>query len=541
MQTPPGMGIELVLFAVAATIIIGSVCGVCAAFQIGTLRRRLAALEGEIAVSRFSAGSPAPWPVSTPAPPSRVPPDVPAIVAPVVASVPLAQPSVPPPSSLEFWRAFELRAGTRWITWLGAAALVIAAALFLKLAIDEGWLGPVARLSLGAAAGLALLGAGWRAHRAEMRPLSQGLFGAGLGVLYVVIYLAFSTHGLLARELAFAAMVGITVTGSILALRHDAQPVALLALVGGLVTPVAVSSGSGGLDELCTYLLVQGLGAFAIALVRGWRAVELTAVLGSWILFGGWLERYHTPETWRGELAWLGVLHVVFLALPMLHGRWRAPTRTRLGLASAGAAIALGFVAAIGDGQREVLGAAVLVLAATYAGSLALPCRDRLAAGVVLELACVTLGLATLAVPIVLVGHAITVAWIVEAPLVLAIGFRPASPCSVRCVRVLVLAAGHHAVHASTIAGDATPFANASYVVALAAALAGLGRPCCMVSSHEVVRSSPASRGSGSPRRSAARRWRWSPPSSSSPTLRRETSRGTSHRSCGRAVPRSRS
>jgi uncharacterized membrane protein len=352
---------------------------------------------------------------------------------------------------------------------------VIGAALFLKLAIDEGWLGPIARLSLGAAGGVALLVGGRVAYRAEMRPLSQGLFGAGLGVLYVVTYIAFSTHGLIARELAFGAMVGITVAGGALALRHDAQAVAALALIGGLVTPITVSSGTGGREALCMYLVVIDIGALVITFVRGWRAIELTAMVGTWVLFGGWLEGYHTAESWRGELAWLAGFHVLFLCLPYALRRWRGPERElirdeRFFIATASGVVAFVMAAVIVDGARMHLGAIALVMAAGYAAIASIAdARGGVHRGFIL----VAVSLVTIAVPLVLTGPGITIAWAIEAPLLLALGVRWKQVATRYAgLSVLGLAACHVAAQYAE-RGLVTPFVNAEYGGALVVAAAG--------------------------------------------------------------------
>jgi uncharacterized membrane protein len=552
------MDIEVVLLILAATIVIGSACGLRAAFQIGSLTRRLTMLETQLAGPRdhafrevivasadptissavpispvasamtanvsiattvtssnptsssptmsnaalnamptttrtpnelaMSSASPMPPPSFNGPMPSTASSSPNASPMPNASQMPATRSSfqspIPPPSSratpspnnqaADWWRAFELRAGTRWITWLGAAALVIGAALFLKLAIDEGWLGPVARLSLGAAGGAALLVGGRVAHRAEMRPLSQGLFGAGLGVLYVVTFIAFSTHGLIARELAFGAMVGITVAGGALALRHDAQAVAALALIGGLITPIAVSSGSGGREALCMYLVVIDLGALVIAFVRGWRAIELTAMVGTWVLFGGWLEGNHTEATWRGELGWLAVFHVVFLGVPYALRRWRGPERElipneRYFLATAGAVIAFVMAAVIVDGDRVRLGAIALVMAAGYAAIAGIAdARAGVHRGFVLN----AVALVTLAVPLVLTGPGITIAWAIEAPLLLVLGVHwKQLGTRIAGLSVLGLAVCHVAGRYAD-RGEVLPFANAEYGSALVVAVA---------------------------------------------------------------------
>jgi len=310
--------------------------------------------------------------------------------------------------------------------WLGAGALVIAAALFVKLAVDRGWLGPVARLALAGAGGVGLLLAGRRAHRATMPPLAQGLFGAGMGVLYVATYVAFTSYGLIARELVFAAMIGVTITGCAIALRHDAQAIAVLALLGGLLTPVAVSAGGGSRDALFAYLLVLDLGALAIAMLRRWRALELIALAGTWGMFAGWLARVHAPGARTAELAWLAVFHVTFVMLPLGFHLYRkraaGPDRSMRTIANAAMTIA-GAIAIL-DGRRDALGAVVLAMAALY-GVLEVVVRRRLGHGArgghgFVELAA---ALAILAVPLLLRDRAVMIAWALEAPVLLALGF----------------------------------------------------------------------------------------------------------------------
>jgi uncharacterized membrane protein len=356
---------------------------------------------------------------------------------------------------------------------------VIAAALFVKLAIDRGWLGPAARLALGGAGGVGLLLAGRRAHRAEMRPLAQGLVGAGLGVLYVATYVAFASYGLIARELVFGAMIGVTITGCAIALRHDAQPVAVLALLGGLLTPIAVSSGGGSRDALFSYLLVLDAGALAIAFVRRWAALELLALAGTWVLFGGWLARAHDAAARPAELAWLAAFHLIFVALPFgaQLRRRLAPAPGRALLVGANALAALACAAAILDGERRPLGAVVLGMAVLYA-ALDAVVRRRSAAGARgdLGLAALAAALVTLAVPLLLRDQAVTLAWSLEALVLLALGFHDRRRVlRLGALGVLALALLHGIGASWPIhAAGFRPFANLAFGSAALAPLAAL-------------------------------------------------------------------
>ena len=510
----PSLDMEQILFGLYAVIVIGSLCGLRAIMRLGELARRLEALEQRLARGEVPPAIPASRGAALHAPPVGLAPAVHASLAsdsaagasppfaPVSAFASASSPaqaSVPPPSPVfapvrvgvatsavpprsadaDWWHRFELRAGTRWITWLGAGALVIAAALFVKLAIDRGWLGPAARLALGGAGGVGLLLAGRRAHRAEMRPLAQGLLGAGLGVLYVATYVAFASYGLIARELVFGAMIGVTVTGCALAIRHDAQPVAVLALLGGLLTPLAVSSGGGSRDALCAYLLVLDAGALAIALARRWHALELLALAGTWVLFGGWLARADTAGAAPAELAWLAAFQALFLAAPLgAHLRRRlAAGPDRALLTAANAAVALACAAVILDGNRTALGAAALVMAILHGVLEAISRRGGGAvAGARVELGFlrIAVALATLSVPLVLRGHGVTLAWSLEAPALLALGYHDRRAALRRAaLGVLALAMIHGVILRWPLhAAGFWPFSNPAFAAALIAPFA---------------------------------------------------------------------
>ena len=504
MQPSPGM--EQFLFVLYAVVVVGSVSGLRAALRLGALAHRIAALERQLTASgERGLGEPPPSralvlqaparlapavaaaPAEAAAPPAEAAAPALTVAAAAVAAAPAAPvaaapaaPVAPPPlrsPEADWWHRFELRAGTRWVTWLGAGALVIAAALFVKLAIDRGWLGPAARLALGAAGGVGLLVAGRRAHRAEMRPLAQGLFGAGLGVLYVAAYVAFASYGLIARELVVAAMIGVTITGCAIAIRHDAQPVAVLALLGGLVMPLAASSGGGSRDALLAYLLILDLGAVAIALARRWHALELIALAGTWALFGGWLARAHDAAARPAELAWLAAFHVLFAALPFgAHLRRHATGADRSLLVLANAIVTLLCAVAILDGQRGPLGAVALAMAALYAALEAISRRTAAAGGARGDLGFVGLAaaLATLALPLLLRGHALTLAWSLEASLLLALGFLDRrTSLRIAALGVLALAVLHGVGARWPIqAAGFRPLVNRSFAGAMLAPLA---------------------------------------------------------------------
>jgi uncharacterized membrane protein len=72
-----------------------------------------------------------------------------------------------------------------------------------------------------------------------------------------------------------------------LAAAHNALPIALLAVLGGLLIPVLCSTGVDSRDVLFTYLTVLDLGVLAVTMLRRWRALDVLAFVGKWALFAG--------------------------------------------------------------------------------------------------------------------------------------------------------------------------------------------------------------------------------------------------------------
>ena len=66
---------------------------------------------------------------------------------------------VPLPAASSFdWESFI---GRRALGWVAVVLIVFAAAFFIRYAFENNWIGPVGRVALAAAAGLALVVAGW--------------------------------------------------------------------------------------------------------------------------------------------------------------------------------------------------------------------------------------------------------------------------------------------------------------------------------------------------------------------------------------------
>ena len=393
------------------------------------------------------------------------------------------RPSGGPPRTRD--ESFEAIVGKRWMTWAGVVVLFLSAGFFLKYAFENQWLGPTGRVVLGIVAGVGLLIAGDRFLRKELKALGQGLVGGGLATLYLSIFAAFSFYQLITQIPAFGFMVLVTGAGVALAVLHNALPLSFLAVLGGFLTPLMVSTGQDARDALFAYLFLLDAGVLAVAFFKRWRALDLLAWTGTWLLFAGWYGRFYSYSSVMvlPTMLWIIAFFVLFLILPFVYQlRFRtAETWDLFALALGNATVAFAFSYWTLQGQYAFLrGFTALGLAASYL-VLAVVCRRRVPDDVrsLFGFVAMSTVFLTLAAPLQLKLHGISLAWAVEGPILLYLGYRfDYFPVRVAGFIVLALAAARLIVsHWPLHVGLYFPIFNLSFgsAIAVPAALAIFG------------------------------------------------------------------
>jgi uncharacterized membrane protein len=289
--------------------------------ELRGLLDRMRALEGAADRDRAGAGSEAGPPPAAAAEAVAGPPGP----EPVKPPAPLASPplrSGPPPSPAGPALDLEQRIGARWATWVGIVVILVAAALFLKWAFDNAYLGPAARVGVGLVGGLVMLLGGLSLHRRRDVPyLSEGLSGGGLGCLYLSLFAAHSLYGLIGAATAFASMFAVTVLGAVVAVVTSRLSTAVLAVLGGLLTPVLLQVERPDERNLLAYLLVLDVLALLVARFRTWPALTQLAWGGSAVLLLPTLLRAPEAPHPLARLLLLSALFLVFLAAPVFRER----------------------------------------------------------------------------------------------------------------------------------------------------------------------------------------------------------------------------
>ena len=219
----------------------------------------------------------------------------------------------------------EILAG-KWLTWIGALAVIIGAGFGFKYAVDNGWLDPSRRVMLGLIVGAGSFVGGAFAMRRDYRFLGQGLTGAAMGVLYMSCYAAHEWYGLVPYSVAFFGMTLTTAIGLAYAARFDSQPTAFLGLLGGFLTPVMLQGQGDPFWVLFPYLLMLDAGVLWVAGRRRWLGVQNLAFVATCLSWFVWLGAYqhfnpvtfHQTGTYWPALAFLTAFFVEFAAMGVI-------------------------------------------------------------------------------------------------------------------------------------------------------------------------------------------------------------------------------
>lgn len=192
------------------------------------------------------------------------------------------EPDFEPPSSPVWrkrsWSELEWLIGAKGIVLAGVLILVIAAGLFLKEAWDRGWVDQVpgwVRCVLGAAFGVALVGAGEVLRRKINDLASTGVSAAGLAIVFGSILAAARLYELLPMPAAFVLLALTSLSGVALGALSSRVLLAGLSLIGAFVVPLVVHSDAPSYVALPAYLL--SLLAMGLVLA-GWKGSGFASI-----------------------------------------------------------------------------------------------------------------------------------------------------------------------------------------------------------------------------------------------------------------------
>jgi len=381
-------------------------------------------------------------------------------------------------------RSLESRIGSQLFNRIGILAVLIGMAWFLKLAIDNHWIGPLGRVLIGLIAGAGLVAWSERFRAKGYAAFSYSLKAVGSGILYLSLWAAFSLYHLIPSGVAFAAMILVTAFNGFMCWVQDSELLALYAIVGGFSTPLLLSTGENHEVALFSYLLLLNLAVLVLAALRPWSRLLAGAFVGTALFYLGWYSRFYSEPQFAATSFFLAIFFLIFAFAPrMIRARDQAedsfhtqdsPAIVLLPLFN----VALGFLgfyvllqdSHLADWQPWL----AVFFAAFYLLLLRLPAKGALHTNPValssLHLT-VTVVFLTIAIPLKAHGRWITVGWLVEGAALLWLSRRIESTL-LRILALIALALGFGALIVINPTASTTILFNerfATYLVGIAA------------------------------------------------------------------------
>lgn len=338
--------------------------------------------------------------------------------------------------------SMESKITGKWFAVVGIVALLFGVSFFLKYAFDNDWIGVTGRVILGFFVGLGFLVAGEvLRQKPPYKQYSLYISGGGLAMLYLTIFAGTYFYQIINPLISIALMFVVNIAGVILGLRSNSESLAAIAIFGGFLTPFLFGFGLIDHTFTFTYALLLDLVVVAISFFQKWRKLYLLSFIGTYMIFFGWYTSY-TPAVLGSTMVWLTLFYALFLAAPLLPSFMRREQSDNNDL----------FVIAVNSlcyfptvyfllnplyhpligfffaGWAAIALAIALGLRSTHS-------EDRFG---IMMVGGVGLVLATIAIPVQLTGHWITMAWAVEGVVLTWMGMQ-LSDRSVRTFGLLVL------------------------------------------------------------------------------------------------------
>ncbi len=170
------------------------------------------------------------------------------------------------------------------ITKLGILLLLIGVGYIFKLAYDSGYITQELILLGGALFGFVLIGLSYRVKKKKRLILGQVLAGGGIATLYITTYAAYQGYDIIPGILAFIFMCVITFIAFFIAVTDNSLSISIVGIMGGLLTPFVLQYEQLGIEGTGLYIAVLALSAMIIFIIKGWRTLQLSSIVGTYIV-----------------------------------------------------------------------------------------------------------------------------------------------------------------------------------------------------------------------------------------------------------------
>lgn len=320
----------------------------------------------------------------------------------------------------------EFKVASSWFPIVGIVAIILGVGFFLKYAFDNGLIGPVGQVSIGIIFGLILIGAG-EFLRGKYPKYSFIVSGGGVVVLYMTLWASYAIFHLTDQTMTLMAMAVVSVVSTLLAIRYEAVPIAILGVVGGYFAPLMLSKGFDNQFLLMSYIIILNLGVLIVAIFQNWLKLNILSFIGTYTVFFAWYTAYYSENQLWSTLLFLTILFLIFglvmFVYNIVNNKKTADTDVLMMSANAVVYFGVGYNL-LKPQYGDYLGFFAFALALFYfvLGYIAYT-KFKEDSVLTLSFLGISILFLTVAVPLQVKKNVITLIWSVEALVLLGLGF----------------------------------------------------------------------------------------------------------------------
>ena len=202
--------------------------------------------------------------------------------------------------------------GENLINKIGIIILVIGVAIGAKYSIEKGLISPTTRIILGYIMGAGLLGFGMKLKE-KYENYSAVLVSGAMSILYFITYLGYDMYDLFPQLFAFGLMLLFTAFTVYAAINYNRPIIAHLGLVGAYSVPFLLSTGSGRVDILFSYIALINIGILVISLYKNWKSLFYVAFGMTWLIFLSWFAiKFQQDDHFGLAFTFLSIFFAIF-------------------------------------------------------------------------------------------------------------------------------------------------------------------------------------------------------------------------------------
>lgn len=182
---------------------------------------------------------------------------------------------------------------------IGAVALILGVGFFLKYAYDNNLFAPIIQILLSALFGGGLIFGSVHFYKQEKYKIfAQGISGAGIAILYLTVYSGYSNYHLFNYPVSCFFMLLTTLIAFFQSVKYDSLATAMLALIGGFVTPFILAGDNSNSLGLLTYMVF--LNSLVVALLykkSAWKIMGIISIIATYLTyFSLHFNSYNAPN-----------------------------------------------------------------------------------------------------------------------------------------------------------------------------------------------------------------------------------------------------